>query len=232
MSIDLNTWLAGATVTQASVDIYQRPDLLGKIEEWQRRYARAEKNAPAVLERGIDDPDPLADLTAEGERLFAELEASKAVWYVRALSSDDSDAIDEAHPEPTRPASFDEAPPVMQAKPTEAQSSAFLAAYEAWKERRAAFVEAQSVERDEYVRAMTRVLKARGAERIVRCLDRIEVGGEVVTGSITIEQARSLPERIGEHQVGKIMEAIGQATNAEPDLPASFSRASSETTPA
>ena len=217
--INLTEWLAGATVAEAAVEIYRDAALLGRIEEWQARYDRAGATL-AVAEQGVGDDDPRAALEAEGQALLDELEASKSVWYVRALSSDDEAAINEAHPLPERPATFDEKPPFMQNRPTDAQAKAFLKAYEAWQVRREQFAKEHEAEAEAYVKTATAALVARGAEKVVRCLSRIEVGGGVIAESITLEQAQGLAAAIGEVQVGKILEAIGRATTAEPDLPA------------
>lgn len=220
--INLTEWLAGATVAEAAVEIYRDAALLGRIEEWQARYDRAGA-APEDAERSIGDAGPTAALEAEGRALLDELEASKSVWYVRALSSDDEAAVNEAHPLPERPATFSEKPPFMQNRPTETQAKAFLKAYEAWQARREQFAKEHEAEADAYVKAATAAIVARGAEKIVRTLARIEVAGEAIAESITIEQAQTLPAAIGEVQVGKILAAIDRATTAEPELPASFS---------
>lgn len=227
--LNLTDWLAGATVAESAVEIYQNAALLGRIEEWEGRYARAESADDS--ESVLGEASQTQALEAEGRGLLAELEASKSVWYMRALSSQDGLAIEGAHPLPERPARFEEKPPFLQARPTEAQARAFIKAMEAWEARREAFAEAHRADAEEYVAAATKALVARGAEKIVRSLSRIEVGGEVIAESIAIDQARSLGERIGEAQLGKILGSIEAATNAEPSMPAPFSRASSEETP-
>ena len=118
----------------------------------------------------------------------------------------------------------------MQNRPTETQAKAFLKAYEAWQTRRDQFAKEHEAEAEAYVKAATAAIIARGAEKIVRTLARIEVAGEVIAESITIEQAQTLPAAIGEVQVGKILAAIDRATTAEPELPASFSPRGSGTT--
>lgn len=226
--INLTEWLAGATVAEAAVEIYRDAALLGRIEEWRARYDRA--GAAGGDELGVGDDDPRSALEAEGRALLDELEASKSVWYVRALSSDDEAAINEAHPLPEPPATFAEKPPFMQNRPTETQAKAFLKAYEAWQARRDQFAKEHEAEAEAYVKEATAAIIARGAEKIVRALARIEVAGDAIAESITIEQAQALPVTIGEVQVGKILAAIDRATTAEPELPASFSRRGSGTT--
>lgn len=230
-SIDLEAWLGGATVAEASVDVYQRPDLLARIEEWQRRYERAEDfERQTGGERSAGEEDPLAALDAEGEALLADLAASRSTWYLRALSSADEQAINAAHPLPERPATFSEKPPVMQNRPTDAQARAFIKAYEAWQARGEQYRLEHEAESEAWAQSTTAALIARGAEKIARSVARIEVGGEVIATAVTLEQARSLPERIGEVQVGKILTAISAATELEPTMPAPFSRRGSETT--
>ena len=229
-TIDLEAWLGGATVAESAVEVYQDGAAFGRYQAWEKEYERAAATAAVAPEGSLDDEDPLAELEAEGEALLERLRDTRSTWFLRALSSDDEAAVNEAHPLPEPPATFAEKPPFMQNRPTETQAKAFLKAYEAWQARREQFAKEHEAEADAYVKAATAAIIARGAEKIVRALSRIEVGGEVIATSITLEQAQSLPARLGEVQVGKILEAIDAATNLEPELPASFSRRGSGTT--
>ena len=231
-TIDLEAWLSGATVAESAVEVHQDGAAFGRYQAWEKEYERAAATAATMPDGALGDEDPLAELEAEGEALLDRLRDTRSMWFLRALSSDDEAAINEAHPLPEPPATFSEKPPFMQNRPTETQAKAFLKAYEAWQARRDQFAKEHEAEAEAYVKAATAAIVARGAEKIVRTLARIEVAGEAIAESITLEQARALPAAIGEVQVGKILAAIDRATTAEPELPASFSRASSETTPA
>ena len=227
---DLDAWLAGATVAQASVDILQRPDLLARYDEWERRYERAQQIAKANPDAGLDEDDPLAEIEAEGEALYEEIAASRATWYVRGLGSEDADAITAAFPEPEKPPVFDKPLPKETTRPTEAQAKAYLTAWKAWEIAHDRFNAEHKAEQDAWSKAAAKVLVQRGAETIVRALDRIEVGGRVIATSISHEQALALPGKIGDVQVQRIIDAIREVGEAEPEVPAAFlSRTSAST---
>lgn len=214
---DFDAWLDGASPTTTSVDILQNPSLLGKYEDWQRRYQRAKNLGSEEL--GIGEVNPVTALEAEGEQLLTELEQSRAVWHVRGLTGDDDKAIRVAHPDPKPPAGFDEQPPKIVTAPTEAQAKAFSQGYEAWQHRQQAWVETHRAEIEKYGEDLEQVALARGAERISRAIVKVEQAGRIVTTHITAEQALALPQRIGEPQVAVLIAAIGRASTEVPEVP-------------
>lgn len=231
-TLDLDAWLDGATVQQASVDILQRPDLLARWQDWERRYDRAEATSKtAAAELSFGEESPLAELEREGEDLLEEISASRATWYMAALDSDDIQAIVDAFPEPAKPQPFTRALPSLQKSPTDAQARAYLKAFQAWEHDRDQYNADHRDEQDAWARAAQAMMIDRGAEKIVRSLDRIEVRGQVIATSITHEQALGLTKRIGEAQVAAILTAVDAATSEEPVVPADFSRRASETDP-
>ena len=228
-NFDFDAWLDGATVAEASVDIYANLQLLGRYQEWERRYEAAQSLAEvAPDERSMGDDDPISELEAEGEQILEGLRASKATWYLAALSSEDEAAIVEAHPIPAAPVTFDEPYPTITTRPTEAQADAYLTAFRAREEQQNAFNVKHMTEIEAHNAAVQAVLEARGAEKIVRSFRRVEAGGKVSTSPLTVAQAKALPSKIGEPQVSLILKAVDAATSAEPVIPAPFSRKSSE----
>lgn len=221
--LDFDAWLDGATITQASVEILQRPDLLARYADWERRYDRAEAEwADTVDERSASDPDPLAAIKAEGEALLEQMQASRATWYVRAMSDDDQKAIEAAFPLPEQPESFKEHAPKPVHAPTEVQGKAFLRGMEAWELRKQAFVAEHAKEFEDWRDEVKKVVDQRDAESIARCVVSVEVGGRQIADHITHEQAAVLGEKINPLQVKKIVNAIVEATTAEPEVPADF----------
>lgn len=212
---DFGAWLAGASATTTSVDILQNPALLGKYESWQRRYSRASRTAD---ERSAGEPDPLKALEAEGERLLSQIEESRSVWHVRALTADDERAILAAFPDPKGPEGFDERPPRLTSSPTEAQAKAFSYGYQAYEKRMAMWVEAHRAELDAYGESLRQVAISRGAERISRAVVLIEQGGRQIS-KITAEHAEQLPQAIGEAQVEVLLQAIAKASTDVPEVP-------------
>lgn len=226
-TFDFDAFVSGATITEMSVDIFQNGAVLGKFDEWQRRYERAQQLADEPSgERSAGEADPVAALEAEGEQLLSELEASKTVWFLRALTSEDENAINAAHPAPESPIKkWTEPAPTPIKNATEKQAEAFITAYTSWAERRDSFMSEQtsSKEYEAYAKETSQVLLDRGAEKIQRAFVRIEKDGMVVgANKPTIEQIKNLPAAIGEVQVGKLIAAIDAATKAEPEVPGDF----------
>lgn len=217
--LDLDAWLLGASLAQASVEVLQKPSLLSDYADWVRRWNRAEHEDGAELAAG--DRDPVAALRAEGENLLSALDASRTTWHVRQLEDSDIEAINAAHPEPDRPALFDEKPPKQVYSPTDAQARAYLKAYEAWTERRDRFNYEHRAEQETWAKQANEMLEDRGAEMIARATVRIEQAGRVIATSITAEQARTLSDRIGGPQVAKIVEAITELRTTAPEVPES-----------
>lgn len=229
VEFDFDAWLDGATVAESSVDVYQKLDLLGVYEDWERRYEAA-KDVPAE-ERRMGEANPITALEAEGTKIIENLRASKTTWYLAALATEDEQEIIEAHPLPEVPATFAEPQPVLVSRPSEVQSEAFIKAYEAWGQRHTDYNVKHAAEFEAYQVQGSAVLSARGAEKIVRCLRRIERNGVIVSTSISLEQALSLSKRIGDMQVARIGAAIDAATKAEPVVPGPFSPVNSESDP-
>lgn len=227
---DLDAWLDGATVTQVSVEILRDGALLGRWSDWERRYNRAKMLAKDNPDAGLGDENPLAELEAEGEDLLADMRNARSVWFLRALSSDDAEAIETAHPMPEVPPMFEEAPPAppKQVPLTEAQAEAYVRSHKAWEERRDLFNLNHKAEHRAWGVEVAAVKKARSAEKLSRALVRIEVDGRVIADRLSLGQARELPVKIGEVQEGMLLEAVDEASSAEPEIPAGFLSRSSE----
>lgn len=92
-------WMSTGTVAQRSLDVYGRPDLYGRFEELERRLEHA-KQAKGDLSLGDSGADSILEEMTE---LHKQWTASKSVWFIRALSSDEIDAINETVKHPTDP---------------------------------------------------------------------------------------------------------------------------------
>lgn len=87
---DLDAWISGITPTMRSVKIYQRVDLLARLDELDTEL-RITKQIPAE-ERGVNDPTP-ESVEAEQDEILQQIDAS-GVWFkIRGLSDDVRDAI-------------------------------------------------------------------------------------------------------------------------------------------
>lgn len=235
--LDLDAWLNGATLMTASVEIIQDAGLLGRFAAWERRYeaAKARYEDTHDADASLGDDSTLAKLREEGDALRSQLAKMTATWFVRALDTEERQAVIDAHPAPAEPPTFIDPVPRLVPSPTEAQANAYLKGMAAWETRRDAFIQANKKKLDEYQREAAKIGLDRISETISRAVVRVEVGGRVIAEStdsgpaLTAETARSLIKRIGEAQVGKLNTAIELASNSEPEVPAAFLPESSET---
>lgn len=224
---DLDSWIDGATVAQVSLDVIQKPHLLGKFEDWERRFAAAER-IDSVAERSIGDPDPLAALEAEGEALRAQMRASMATIFLRALDGDDVAAIEKAHPLPEKPAMFDEPMPELVKNPTDAQAKAFAKASEFWELARDKFNAAHKDEHEAWATAARQVLENRGIEQLATSFAGMSIGGKIIAEGMSFDQAAKFIKKIGPVQLKRIIAEIGRVTEMEPEVPAGFLSRTSE----
>lgn len=85
-------WLEHGTVAQRSVDVYGRPDLFAKYEVLARKL----EVASAVDAGGEKSLGESSTLTDELEALYKEWQESKTTWFIRALNSDEFEAMKDA----------------------------------------------------------------------------------------------------------------------------------------
>lgn len=208
---DFDSWLAGAGLPQSSVEILQRPELLARLADMERRARRLS------ADRGIADDDVVGDVAA----LLAEVEASRTVWFVRALTSEDVDAILAAHPIDPTPRFTGRLPAVVP-NPTEAQARAFLGMWESYEAQRERWQAEHAADLEAHAARSVEAMRARGAERISRAVVRIEQQGQVIADHVTVVQAMALPRVLGEPQVAAILAAIDAASDSVPEVDPDF----------
>lgn len=90
---DLDAWIDGSKPTERSVTLVGRGDLVAEAEAVLRRYEVA-KRIPKH-DRGINDDTP-ESLEAQLEQLYAEMEASRTTWFLRALLPEQVQAANDA----------------------------------------------------------------------------------------------------------------------------------------
>ena len=218
--MNFDDWLSTATLSRASAEVLQRPDLLSLWDDLARRWERAERVA-AASERGIEDADPMAEMETEATALLAEIEASRTVFHVRGILPADVEAIEAAHPIPTQPRFTGKLPSVQQ-NATEAQSKAFLGMWESYRLQQERWESEHADELAEHRARTLEALRFRGAERVARATVKVEQGGSEIASSLTVEQVLALADRIGEPQLLLILAAIDKASTAEPEVDTSF----------
>lgn len=187
-------WLKGAGVAQHSIAIHSKPHLLAQFQELERR-AKLEQGIAAQDASQADEADMSPALKAEYEALYEEWMASKATWYVRALSDKDRALINATTP-------------FFESLPDDASD-------EDRKARRAAVEEAQT---DLNLRtiAMATVRIVFGDDRVVH-MPPIE---SVDALAAAAEKLRPMVVQVGERAGLDLMEAVAQATAGEADIPA------------
>lgn len=92
MATDVFTqWLNTGTVSQRSIDIYSRPDLFAQYERLERELAVA-REVEKSGDRALGHTGSAA-IEERIEALYNEWQASKMVWFIRALSGEELDRI-------------------------------------------------------------------------------------------------------------------------------------------
>ena len=217
---DFDQWLTEARIAQTSVDIMQRPDYLAEAEDWQRRMDQAKKMGST--ERGLGDPNPLAELEQEGAELLERIRSARSVWYLAAVSDAENEAIEAALPFPDAPVQFDREPPLLAAHATEVQAQAFLAGWDAWNAAKAQFMELNADKLEPWSDKMVEIMTLRQAERLCRAIVSIKQGGKVNKVRLTRAQIEQLPERIGKPQFDKLVAALDKVSTALPEVNSAF----------
>lgn len=223
-TFDFNQWLTEARVATRSVDILQRPDLIGEYEEWRRQYERAVAARPSVSERTLGEQDPVDVLEAQGRQLLAQIQAARTTWYLAALSDRTEKAVEAAYPLPESPVVFDLALPVMADSATEKQADAFLGAWEAWKIAQARFVDDNAEVLVPFQAEWEEAQRNRQAERLARSVTAIRAGGVLNKVRLTADQVLAMEATLGKAQVGKLLETLAHANDDDPEqaVPAAF----------
>lgn len=233
VDFDLDAWLDGGSVSQRSVPIYSRPDLIADFEEWERRYALAEERAKGQSEEtSLGDTDELDALKGEGEEIHAKWLASKAEWRVRALDDED-----EIRPITGRKPIYDDLPEFPEPEPKQPRdfghgkpSEAYVAAHTAWRARRDAYLAEQKPAQDGLDKKRSEAEDEANLEMIAAAVVSIEFANGRTACGVTVDQLRKMRKVIGTRQVTRLLHAATLATMAEPTMPVPSSRTTSKPT--
>lgn len=208
-------WIAGASIAKRSVQIYAKPGLYARYEELQRELEIAE-----AFEK--DDEtlggSQVEEVVAKMKTLYDEWVASKSTWTVRALNDGDYKTIeaDMSADGLVEPDELIEPKPLPE-KHTDQQGKSHTEAVKKYTAALPAYQE---------------VLTAHADATNLRVISRAVVGIKFADGrtkdSITLAQLETLRERLGERQLLSLIQASQIATYQEPEIPAGFSRRTSE----
>jgi hypothetical protein len=211
-SFDLMDWIESGTVGRREVTIHNDPALYAEFQAIQaeRDAVKAALDA-AGGERTLDDVDPFADLDGRESDLADRWEASKAVWTVRALSSDEIEATFETVPQPKIPVQ----PPIKPSTPDKVAA----AMNEQWVEQVAAWQKAvKEADRERTLHivaaAVVSVQTARGT------VDRVSVDAiRALRDRPHGEQWVGVIRSDGKRASGRLAEAVEAATEADVPIP-------------
>lgn len=92
---DFADWFGDIGVPEESVDVFTRADLVGEIQNLQRRIE--EHDAAQQVERSLSDE--MSDEEARLAELLEEFNAGRVTFYLRGLTQDERNEIREAHEE-------------------------------------------------------------------------------------------------------------------------------------
>ncbi|WP_062077679.1 hypothetical protein [Demequina globuliformis] len=195
--LDLDDWLATGTVARVDVPIYNDPAVAAEAEAL--RVERAEIEAALKDDSGeksLTDTDPFADIDARIEAVSELFEASLSTWTMGAVSGDEWDAIEDAHPREPQPTK----PPVGAPAPV---AKKYLEDFREWQKR------------DKERRLTVDIATVAASVLSV-------TQGDKTTTSVTAEHVRRLRSRPGGiPQFNRLLDAAIQATKGEvaPPLP-------------
>lgn len=198
-------WMQTGTVAERKVTAYNDQSAYSDYLEWERRYEEAEKEHKASGgEEVLGSKDAFAELDAEGERILARLESSKAVWTMRALSEEQLDEIGARFPLPKDPT-----PPGRNAD-------------------RAALKKFNDYLKGEFAQELEAAVNAQNYAILEAAFVKMETPKGTVE-TVNVDQLRkmnSYPH--GAQLLKRLQEAVKEANASEVEPPAPKLRASSE----
>src|SRR5690606_14927286 len=228
-------WIAGASINKRSVTIYGKPGLAAEYEQLERDLEVAEEAEKHGAELAGSE---VRRITARMEELYGEWQASKSTWTVRGVSSEMAERLKAAEPARVEPEPLVEPKaPVLPERATEQQRKSHTIAMQEYDAKLAAYREALP-EHTQAVEAFNDALNLRYITAAVLKIEfadgrtveaEVDDDGAVVVPAVTVAQLTKLRKRLGETQLLSLITASQAALLVEPEIPAPFSRRTSET---
>lgn len=216
-------WIGGATVAKRSLPIYGKPGLFAEYEALERELQLAER----YEEHGAEFAgSPTRTIEARMQEIHDEWMASKSTWTVRAIDGDEIEAIKAEDPplvEPKAPAA-PKPPAPLPAKRTAQDEKRFTLESQEFDKAKAEY-EAAMVEHEPLAKAYNEELNYRVLSHVV---ERVEFADGRVIDGVTVDQLRRLRGSLGEKQILALFNAAMLAAMQESEIPAPFSRTTSE----
>ncbi len=212
---EIDSWIAGGTVTKRSVEIYLDKAVHAEIDALLREHDLLERELSQVGgDESLSDPR-LADLNARLEKLRDRREASKTTWIVRALTEDDFSEVRGQLPDAPE---FPDAPEVPAALPEDATD-----ADRAEHERAMAAVRASQAEWEQYEQDSSEWTAQFNMVSVAKAVDEVRHANGKVAQGVTVKTLEGLRAKFGSKPLTRLMEAAAAASMEEPEIPGPFS---------
>lgn len=88
-----DSWLSTGTVAQRSVDIYGSPNLMADYDQLKRKLDIAEQREKGGVELSNTEQRESTQILEQMEKLYSDWMKSKSTWFIRALSYEETRAI-------------------------------------------------------------------------------------------------------------------------------------------
>lgn len=202
--LDLDEWLAiGERVTH-NVHLYARMDLIAEVDALEAQKT----DAPDVPEtdRALgEDTNPNAALEAQINDLYKRIDESKRVFRVTALTTQEIDETREA---------------VLKECSDKIDEAAKLGAHEARKTAKRMEVtvpaDINALVRVGVKEFTDKVINHETTLRMIAQATKMQSRGTWV--QVTLDQTRTLHEKLGESQIGVLADAAYKANNETPEI--------------
>lgn len=202
--LDLDEWLATGERTAHTVNLYARLDLIAEIDALDAQKV----DAPAALE-GEEalggDRNPNAELDAQIADLYQRIDASKRVFRVTALTRPEIDSIRET---------------VLSECSDQIDAAAKLGREEAKKTAKRMEV---TVPAD--INALVRVGAKEFTDKVIDRETTLRMIADATSMQLrggwvklTLDQTRTLYEKLGESQIGLLADAAYKANTETPEV--------------
>lgn len=195
--LDLDAWLATGERTTHNVNLFARYDLFAEIDALEAQRVAAEE-VPEGDEALGGNTNPNADLDAEIEAIEARIYASKKVFRVASVTDAEREEIRKA---------------VLKECSTQIDEEAKLGASEARKSAKRMEIsvpaDINNLVRIGVNEFTDKLIKRETSLRIIAQSTTVQVGDQ--WAPVTLEQVRSLYEKLGEQQIGLLANAAMQS---------------------
>lgn len=202
--LDLDQWLATGERNTHNVNLYARMDLIAEVEALEAKKAPVE-NVPEGDEALGGNTNPNAELEAQIDDLWNRIDQSKRVFRVTALTKQETDSIRET---------------VLKDCSEKIDEAAAMGRAEAKKTCKRMEI-TQPADINAYVRIgvkefTDKLIDHEVTLRMIAQATKMQISDS--WAQLTLDQARTLYEKLGESQIGLLADAAYKANNETPEV--------------